>query len=510
MDTALGPPAMDPGAPAARPEGPRVAGALGGTADMSTLQRASVRGVALTFGSQGVRFLLQFSAQIVLAHFLLPAEFGLIAMVAPVLALVQVFNDLGLAQATVQRPSISQNELSALFWINLGVSLVLATGLVLAAPLVAWFYQQPRLVGITAAVGAMLVLSGAAAQQIALMNRQMRYGALATIDIACALAAFTVGVGAAVAGCGAWSLVLMQAANAVTILVLAWTMSDWRPQRPRREQGLGGLLRFGGHLTGFNLLGYLETNLSTVLIGRLDGTAALGLYDRAYKLVIVPWWQISLPMDRVAVSLLSRLAGSGATYARAHRQMLQGLLLVAAPGLLWAGTQSALLVPLVLGPAWRDAAPIVGTLSLATVLVPFGAAAYWLFVSQGRVKAQLRYGLVSGVALLASILCGLHWGPLGVARAYACFSPVIVGVPLWGATRQGPVGLGDIARATWPIGAGLAVACATLLLWQARTSLGLVGEVALSYAACLGTMLVLPWGRAILGDVWSLRALLKG
>ena len=480
-------------------------------ADRASLKHASVRGAALTFGSQGIRFGLQFTSQIVLAHLLLPSQFGLIAMVAPVISLVQVFNDLGLTQATVQRPSISAGELNALFWINLGVSVTLACLLALASPLVAWFYQEPRLIWVTIATGSLLVLSGAGAQQIALMNRHMRYARLAAIDVACASAAFAAGVLAARAGCGAWSLVMMQAANSATILALAWALSDWRPGSPRREAGLGGLLRFGGHLTGFNLLAYLETNLSTILIGRLNGAVALGLYDRAYKLVIVPWWQVALPIDRVAVSLLSRLQDTDAAYARAHRQMLQGLLLVAAPGLLWASTQSGLLVPLVLGPGWNGAAPIVSTLSLATMLVPLGAAAYWLFVSQGRAKAQLHYGLLSGVALLASILAGLHWGPLGVARAYAFASPAIVGLPLWGSTRSGPVRLADIGRGVAPILAGLAVAGAALLLLPARDGTGwptpvlLLGDLVLSYGACLGTMLCLHGGRRLLADVWALR-----
>jgi PST family polysaccharide transporter len=478
--------------------------------DHEALKRASVQGVALTFGSQGVRFVLQFIAQIVLAHWLLPAQFGLVAMVAPVLSLVQVFNDLGLTQATVQRPNITQGELSALFWINLGVSLVLAGVLALAAPLVAWFYGQPNLLWITISCGSLLILSGGAAQQIALMNRHMRFAALATIDVACAAAAFVTGLVAAIAGCGAWSLILMQAANSFTIFALAWALSDWRPHWPRRQAGIGSLLRFGGHLTGFNLLNYLQVNLSTILIGRFDGTASLGLYDRAYKLVIVPWWQISLPIDRVAVSLLSRLQGSDQSYRRAHLLMLQGLLMVAAPGLLWAATQSTLLVPMVLGPNWQGASAIVGDLSLATILVPFGAAAYWLFVSQGRVQTQLHYGLASGLVLIASILAGLHWGPLGVARSYALFTPLIILLPLWGATRTGPVRLPDVARAIGPIAAGLLVASAALLALPAARALHLAADLVLAYAACGATMLCLPAGRHILTGLWALKSDLLG
>lgn len=484
--------------------------ATGEAADRSALKRASVRGVALTFGAQGVRVVLQFTAQIVLAHYLLPAQFGLIAMVGPVLSLVQVFNDLGLTQATIQRASISQAELSALFWINLGISVALAALLAGAAPLVAWFYQQPGLVWLTIACGSMLVFSGASAQHIAWLNRGLRFGALATIDVACALAAFIVGLLAAMAGWGVWSLIAMQAANGLTILGLAWLLSGWRPAWPRRTAGVGDLLRFGGHLTGSNLLGFFQVNLPTILIGRLNGAVALGLYDRAYKLVIVPWWQISLPVDRVAVSLLSRLLGADALYRRAFLLMLQGLLLLAGPGLLWAGTQSSVLVPLMLGPGWRAAAPIVGTLSLATVLVPFAAASYWAFVSQGRARMQLHYGLVSGGALIASVLAGLHWGPLGVARAYAAFSPLIVGLPLWGATRQGPVRLRDVGDAVLPVAAGLLATCGALLALPARDTVHLLADLVLAYGACIGCMACLPGGRTILAGLWMLRHELRG
>ncbi len=496
--------------PTANPE----AAAFAAPRDRSTLKRASVHGVAVTFLSQGFRFVLQFGAQIVLAHWLRPGEFGLIAMVAPVLSLVQVFNDLGLTQATIQRQDISHRELSMLFWINVGVSACLAGLMAAAAPLVAWFYHEPRLTLITVACGSLLLLSGISAQQIALMNRRMRYTRLAIIDIACAFMAFVVGLGAARLGCGYWSLVLMQAANSATILVLVWCLSDWRPSWPARDRGVGALLRFGGHLTGFNILGYIENNLGTVLIGRISGAPALGLYDRAFKLVIVPWWQISLPVARVSISLLCRLEGSDAQYRRAYRQMLQGLLLVAAPGLIWAAIEAPALVPLVLGPAWSRAAPIVAWLSVGTVVVPFGSSAYWLFVSQNRVAAQLRYGMISGVLLITSILVGIHWGPIGVAMAYAGFGPAVQGVQLWGATRSGPVSLAAVLRAVYPIGLGLVAAAAGLQALQHVAGGDAVVRLGVALVAAYGVvglaLLGLPAGRRILAEVWALRGVMAG
>jgi PST family polysaccharide transporter len=322
--------------------------------------------------------------------------------------------------------------------------------------------------------------------------------------------AFVVGLGAAAMGFGTWSLVMMQAANSLTILILVWALSDWRPSLPARDRGVMALLRFGGHLTGFNILGYVENNLGTVLIGRFSGAPALGLYDRAFKLVIVPWWQISLPVARVSISLLCRLHGADAQYARAFRQMLQGLMLVAAPGLIWAAMEAHTVVPLVLGSAWTNAAPIVAWLSVGTIFVPLGSSAYWLFVSQDRVAAQLRYGVISGVLLVASILIGVHWGPIGVARAYAGFGLFIQGVQLWGATRAGPVSGRAVLLALYPIVLALC-ASALVLGWLglAAGPAGLAVALAAAYLASAAMLMVFPAGRGIVSDVWALRSVLK-
>ncbi len=488
---------------------------LAADADATVLKRRSVRGAAMTFAAQGTRSVLQLGSQIVLAHLLLPTEFGLIAMVAPVLNLVQIFNELGLTQATVQRAEISHSELSSLFWVNVAISSGLALLMALASPLVAWIYGEPSLVLITICLASLLVMSGISAQQIALMNRRMQFGALATIDVACMIAAVVAGVTAAWLGFGYWSLVLMQAANSLTVMVLAWGLSDWRPSWPRRGVDIGALLRFGGHLTAFNILGYVESSLSNILIGALNGAMALGLYDRAFKLVVVPWSQFTLPIARVAVTLLARLHGTEDLYVRANDRMLQGLLLVAVPGLVWVAMVSDLLVPLVLGPEWVQAAPIVTALAVGACFFPLGTAGYWLFVSQNRVREQLRYGAISGALLLVSMLIGVHWGAVGIADTYAGSAILVQGASLWGATRRGPVRLPGVLRALYPIVvalllAGLSVAVAERMLERAGagTGLRLGAGLLLSYGVCAAALVCMPPGLRILRDVWDLRSTL--
>ncbi len=491
-------------------------GVLPADTDPGLLKRNSVRGAAATFVGQITRFVLQFGSQILLARLLLPAEFGLVAMIGPVLSFVAIFTDLGLTQATVQRPSITQAELSALFWINVGVSAALALLVALSAPLIALFYNEPRLTEVVACLAVLLVLGGLSAQHVAVMNRHMRFGPLAVMDVACTMLSVVAGLTAAWFGLSYWSLVVMQAVNSLTILVLAWSGSGWRPSRPRRVPGVLRLLQFGGHLTVYNLVNYLGANLDSILIGKLGGSAALGLYDRAFKLVAAPIWTISLPLARVAVSLLSRLQGADQRYRRAYLQMLQMLLLITVPAVAFTVAAAGTLVPWLLGPAWVAASPIVMWLAVATGFAPLSISAYWLFVSQDRAGEQMIYAGLRTAAAICALLAGLPWGVEGVAAAYAASAVVVHGLPLWGATRRGPVGPWDVVRVCYPMLAAGSVATLAVHLAEARmASIGLAPvlrlgtEVLLSYGVCGVALLCLPGGVALLRGVWDLRSTIR-
>jgi polysaccharide transporter, PST family len=484
--------------------------------DIQTMKRRSVHGAVATFASQGIRFVLQFGSQVVLARLLLPADFGLIAMVGPVLSFVQIFSELGLSQAAIQKPDITQGELSALFWINAAISVVMASLMIAVSPLVAIFYGQPHLLQICMSVSCLLVVSGLSAQHIALITRQMQFTALATIDVSCAAFAAAAGIGAALLGMGYWSLVLMQAVNAITISILAWFLSGWRPSRPRRETGVGAILRFGGHLTGYNVISFMGTNCDSILIGKIAGSVGLGLYDRAFKLVAAPIWQISLPMARVAVSLLSRLQLSPERYRSAFLRMLQILLLLTMPAVAWVAITADTLVPLLFGPTWAAAAPIVSALAIATGFAPLSISSYWLFVSQNRAAEQLRYIGIKTAIAFAALLAGLPWGALGVARSYAVFGLLVHGSLLWGATKRGPVTRKAVWHASYPVIIAAGAAATMLLMCEQR--IGAVGlpafyrlavEAVLSYLACCLALLCLPGGFRVLSEIWQLRAMFK-
>jgi polysaccharide transporter, PST family len=480
--------------------------------DRGELKRRSVHGAAATILGQGFRFLLQTGTQVMLARLLSPAEFGLVAMVAPLVGFVRLFAELGLLEAVVQKPTISQNELSGLFWVNLVLSAGLAGLVILGSPFVAWFYNEPRVEAITASLGALLILGGLAAQPMALMNRRLRFSRLAAIDTAGAVAAAFIGVAAALAGFGVWSLVAMQAGTALVTLILAWSFAGWRPSLPRRVPGLWALLNFGGHVTAYNVVNYFSYSLDNVLIGARWGDVQLGFYNRGFRLMLLPVVQIVTPFARVAVPLLSRLQGDPKKYRDAYSKIMRIMLLTTTPGIVFAMAFAHPLVLSVLGSRWMAAAPIFVWLGFGALLAPISISTSWLFISQNRPRQQFLWCCVGTAILVAAFVVGLHWGAVGVAACTAIFAWIFQApMLLWGVTRRGPVRLRHIIQLLYPACLAGTITFAALLavrdMLPPSTLLSLPLELVAAYVIHAAVLACVPEGLQALRELWELRSM---
>ncbi len=477
--------------------------------DIGALKRHSVQGSAMTFAAQGLKFLVKIATQILIARLLVPADYGLVAMVAPILALSYLMGDLGLGQAIVIQRDITSTEISSLFWFGLLLNCALAAALMAISPGIAWLYHEPRTMPITLMLAALLPISGLAAQHTALLNRHMRFTVLSALDVVPPTLGLLAGLTAARSGWGYWSLVTVAVAETLSTVVLAWSLSDWRPGWPIRAPGIGRLLRVGWHITGYNLAGYATTSLDNILLGVFQGSAALGLYDRGYKLVTQPVAQLLMPVGRVAVPLLTRLRTDPQRYKRAYVDMLRVMMLVGVPGILFTMIMAQPLVLLLLGRQWEGVAPIFSWLCLGSLASPLYSSTFWLFTTQDQTKRQLCYVAATSVISVVAFIAGLPWGPAGVA-AGAGLSFLLISAPLvcWGATKRGMVGPMDLAAALLPL--TIAAAATVAALHLVRESLAvdgaamLLGAAVLSYAVFVGVLLCLPFGQPVVRRAWHL------
>jgi PST family polysaccharide transporter len=411
----------------------------------------TARGGVVTIVSHGLKFALSIVATAVLARLLTPHDYGLIGMVAVFTGFVAMFKDLGLSLATVQRPEITGEQISTLFWVNVTISAAITVLMVVLAPLIGWFYSEPRLVLITIVTATGFLFGGLAVQHEALLKRQMRFYALSVIAFASMMIGYIVGIILAWRGASYWSLVFSQLALLASNTLGVWFTCRWRPGRPRRNSGVRSMLSFGGNIMGYSLINYISKNCDNLVVGRAFGPQLLGLYAKAVQPLTLPTDQINEPISTVTIPALSRLADSPERYRQAYLRIMEKVILVTMPAVMLMLATADWLVLIILGPQWVESASIFVYLGIAGLFQPVFATGGWLLVSQGRVRDMLRWSLINAPISVLSILAGVPWGVTGVAASFS-IGRVFVALPLlfWFVGRTGPVRMSDFYRLLAP------------------------------------------------------------
>jgi PST family polysaccharide transporter len=473
------------------------------------LRRRSVSGAFVTLLTQWLKFLLHVGSLYVLARILTPGDFGLIGMVTAVTGLILHFKDMGLSMATVQRDQVSHAQVSTLFWINVVLSGAIALITALVAPLIAKFYDEPRLTWIALALAGGIFVSGFALQHVALLSRQMRFRTLAVVEVTSQAAAVAAALILAVMGAGYWALVAQQLVLAGAFVAGVWIASPWRPGPPGRGSGVRPMLRFGGNLTGFGIVNYFARHLDDVLIGRVWGAESLGLYAKAYGLLLMPLRQINAPVSQIAVPTLSRLQDQPARFRRYYLEALRLIALACMPliALLWVLSREIVL--LVLGPQWTGAAELFSIMAVAAFVQPVLNTSGWVYVSLGQTGRMARWGALFALLYCLSFVAGLPWGARGVALAYTVAVYLLALPGMWAAFRFSPIRMATAGRAVvGPTVLGLAIATAGALArrWYGPGETWPLLLVSGGAAILAGLIVVAAWPR-LRREVLGLRTL---
>lgn len=411
------------------------------------LKGRSVRGGAVTMITQASKFVLNMGSTAILARLLTPQDYGLIGMVIAVTGLVALFNDMGLSTATVQRAEINHKQVSTLFWVNVALSASIMLLTAALAPAIAWFYGEPRLSGITLVVAITFIFAGLGVQHQALLTRQMRFKDLAVVDLTSMFVGVTTAIVSASCGAGYWALAFMQVAMAIAYTVGVWTMCGWRPGPPVRRSGVRSMLAFGGNLTGFSVFNYFSRNLDNILIGRVWGAGALGIYSKAYGLMMLPLQQINGPITAVAVPGLSRLHSEPEQFRNHYLKALSLITGTTMPVVLLMLILSDQVVELLLGSQWREVGVIFQLLGISAFFQPITNTSGWLYISTGRADRMFKWGIFSSMFLVMSFLLGLPYGARGIALSYSIAKLLQTAPCMYYATRDTSITMLDLINA---------------------------------------------------------------
>lgn len=362
---------------------------------------------------------------IVLARILLPEDYGTISLITVFTTILQVFVDSGLGTALIQKNDADDLDFSSVFYFNFVVCLILYSGMFVAAPYIAFFYNNVSLTPVIRVISLTIVVSGVKGIQQAYVSRNMLFKRFFFSTIGGTLFSAAFGIGLAYAGCGVWALVGQQLSNTCIDTFVLWMTVKWRPKKMFSWSRLKVLLSFGWKMLASTLLDTVYNNIRSLIIGKMYSSSDLAYYNqgRQFPNVIVNNINTSIDSvllptmasaqdDRIRVKSMTRRAIKTSTYVMAP--LMMGLAFCAEP-----------IVRLVLTEKWLPCVPFLRIFCITYMFYPIHTANLNAIKAMGRsdlfLKLEIAKKLVGMVLLLSTMWFGV------MAMAYSLLISSVLG-----------------------------------------------------------------------------------
>ncbi len=385
------------------------------------LKHLTLKGLSWSLIANIIRQVLTFVIGVCLARILSPKEFGIVGMVIVFTGFVNIFIEQGLGTAIIQKQDINESHLNSIFCLNIFFGVLCTLILSFASPFIAKFYQMPILKPVIIFLSFNFFISAFNVVQNALLHKNIDFKRLAVIETIAVLFSGIVGIVLALRGFGVWSLAWQALLLTFLTVVVMWISSSWRPKLQFDFVSIKEILGFSGNLLGFNVLNYWVRNFDNLIVGKFLGSIALGLYSKAYQLMLMPLNQVSNVVSRVMFPVLCSIKHDKSKVKTVYLRVIRSIALITFPLMIWLFVMSRHFVLGIFGEKWSDMIPIFRIFCLVGMTQSIGTTVGWIYNSQGRTDLQLKWGIFAAVVYLTSFILGLHWGVLGVAWAY-CIS----------------------------------------------------------------------------------------
>ncbi len=445
------------------------------------VSRRAVKGAGSTVLSSLSGVGIQLVSTMILARLLVPADFGLVAMVSAFSLLLVNWGINGFTEAVLQADAIDHRLASNLFWINVGSSSVLAIGFALAGRFLARFYGDPRVTGVTAGMAIPIVITGASVLHLALLKRAMRFPALSANDVFARLMQVAISILLSWKGWGYWALVAGAVTLSLSTCIGAWLLCRWLPGLPRRGIQTVPMVRFAVHTYGRFTANYFANNVDNLLVGWRFGATPLGFYKKAYDLFALPVGLSTAPLTNVAVSALSRVRDDAAKY---KRYLTRAVGVVAFLGMGLAAEITLVgkdLIRLLLGPGWEPAGRLLMFFGPAIGVMTLYYIHGWIHLSIGKADRWFRWGLIEAGVTLVLFGVALRFGPVGVAVAWSTSFFILTIPAFWYAGKPIGVGVKPMIEVVWRfLAAGVIAGCLSGLVASYLPALNVKNSTAAS------------------------------
>ena len=396
------------------------------SSDARALDRALVHGIAWTGAAKWASQLLVWASTLIVARLLTPEDYGLVGMASIYLGLITLVSEFGLGTTVITLRDLRDEQVAQLNGLSVLVGLgSSAVGCVAAVPL-GRFFHAPQLAAVVMAMSVGFVIIAFKTVPFALLQRDMRFGALAVIETGRALLLAVLMIAFALLGLRYWTLVIGGVVSAALSTGATLGLRRHAFAWPRR-QSLKHAMTFSGQVLIGRLSWYWYSNADFLVAGRLLGKAALGLYEVGWNLANVPIDKITSLVGEVTPAVFSAVQTDHAALRRYVLRVTEGLALVTVPASLGMALVAPDFVLLTLGPNWQGAIVPLQLLALSTGFRAVTPLLPQVLYAVGQSRTCMIYGVLCSVVLPTGFyLLAKRWGLVGLGLVWVFVFPVLV------------------------------------------------------------------------------------
>lgn len=382
-----------------------------GTCLMS-LTAKTTTGILWNFGQQLAVRGISIIITLLLARFLVPEDFGLIAMMSIFLALGNSLMQSGFREALIRLEKVTQEDYATAFYANLLLGLISYCSLFIAAPFIATFYENPRLVELIRVASLAVIITSFQVVQIASLSRKLNFRAQLKANLPAGVISGIVAVYLAYIGCGVWALVGQTLLSALIYTVLLWKVEGWRPTLQFSWSSIKEMYGFGYKLFLSGILDIIFQNLYVLVIAKIFSAYTAGLYFFANKMKELIIQQLVSSIQSVTYPALASLQNDDLRLKQGYKKIVILMTMILFPGALFTAVLAEPIFQLILPEKWFPAVSFFQLLCIASLMMPLHSINLNILKVKGRSDLFLYLEIIkksiNGLVLFGTYKYGIH------------------------------------------------------------------------------------------------------
>ncbi len=345
----------------------------------------------------------------VLARLIPPSEFGLLAMVTVITGFLGVFKNFGLNASLIHKQNITDKDINTVFWFTVFVSALLAFIIILSAPLISRFYNNPRLTSITIAMGVLFFISTLGSVPDALIQKKMLFKSFFFRNITNKIISGITGISLAYLGFGIWALITSNFVSTIYITYVSFRIIRWRPKLFFSVEVLKPHLSYSLPLLGLRIINYWSSNLDTLIVGKKFGDNILGYYNKSYSLMMLPVSKVSGAVSRVVFPSFSLIQQDPEQVWKKYIRLLRTTAFITFPLMGAMYLLADVIIITVYGENWKPSIPFFKAFAFIGAVQSLTYTGT-IFQSIGKTKKVFYLNIVLKSLVITGILIGYYLG----------------------------------------------------------------------------------------------------